>query len=260
MSFPASPPHYHAWPLTRARWEGLPWVRGAIGFRSSGGPADHTHQVKALKQVCHHHQTSESSDVVSNQSPYCARLYLVPLLWAALSRSPTVGGSISSPSCGRFNIVPLTAGGSFSSPSCGRLYIVPLTVVGSISSPSCGRLYLVPLTAGSSFLSPYCGRLYLNSLLRAATPTMCNHSYRCAITIRHRNRALSFPTTRPHCDAWLRTRARWEGFPWAHGAVGTPSSRVPAGHTHHVQSVIRVRHHHKTSESSDVFSNQSPTL
>jgi len=71
-----------------------------------------------------------------------------------------------------------------------------------------------------------------------ATPTKCSLSYKCAVTIRHRNRALSLPASPPHCDAWLLTRARWEGLPWVHSAVGTPSSGDPAGHTHHVRSLI----------------------
>jgi len=93
-----------------------------------------------------------------------------------------------------------------------------------------------------------------------ATPTKCMPYYRCAIIIRHRNRALSFPTSTPYCDAWLLARARWEGSPLVHGAVGTPSSGGHADHTHQLQSLKQVCHHDKTSESSAVFSNQYPTL
>ena len=92
------------------------------------------------------------------------------------------------------------------------------------------------------------------------TPTKCKHSYGCAITIRHRNRAMSFPTSTPHCDSWLLPRARWEGVLCVHSADVTPSSGDPAGHTHQMQALKRVRHHHKTSELSDVVSNQYPTL
>jgi len=47
LSFPTCTPHYDAWLVARAQWEGLPWVSIARRFQPSGGPAGHTHQVPA---------------------------------------------------------------------------------------------------------------------------------------------------------------------------------------------------------------------
>ena len=93
-----------------------------------------------------------------------------------------------------------------------------------------------------------------------ATPTKCNHLFRYAITIRHRNRALSFPCSLPHCDAWRLKRSRWKRYPWVHSAIRTRSSGDPDGHTHQMQAVKQLRHHLQTCESSAVFSIESPTL
>jgi len=93
-----------------------------------------------------------------------------------------------------------------------------------------------------------------------ATPTKCKHSNSCAITIRHRNRALSFTCSPPQCDAWRLTRSRWKGFPWVAQRVGTCSSGDPAGHTHQMQALKQLCHHHQTWESSAVFSIHFPTL
>jgi len=67
------------------------------------------------------------------------------------------------------------------------------------------------------------GRAPVGTLM--ATPTKCKQSNSCAITFRHANRALSFPLSPPHYDAWLLTRARWKAF---RGSM-MPMELSPAG-------------------------------